>query len=158
MTEAQRELDLKELGKKVADLERRLQEAMKIKHQPTIREKCPNMSSEAWEIVEKLRNLARDKHSIAVVRSKLDETLAWPNPKAADSEYFYDGQYNNDFTRTTKWFTIMGFKKFDYTYTFTNKWDKDDIKVTFLIPETLTSDDEAHIMWHLMGEDLYVQQ
>jgi hypothetical protein len=147
MTEAQRELELKELGKKVADLERKLGGI--IGGQPTIREKCPKMPTEAWNIVKELRGL--DEQYKLVVKAKLDELLTGPDDTKADPTLFYEGKHSDEFTRTTEWFKIMGFRMFRYSYTFTNRWDKDDIKVTFLVPNTLKSKDVAHIMWHFHG-------
>jgi hypothetical protein len=146
MTEIQRKTDLQELGKQVQNLEGKLGNI--IGDQPTIRDKCPDMSREAWNTVLELREL--DKQHKLVVRSKLNELLTWPNSTVADANFFYDGKHNG-FTRTTQWFEIMGFKEFEYTYTFTNRWDKDDVKVTFLIPNTLKENDVAPIMWHFHG-------
>jgi hypothetical protein len=150
MTEAQQELDLKELGKKVKDFERRLQEAIKIEHQPTILEKCPNMSAEAWEIVEELREL--DKQYKLVVKSRLDELLTWPDDKLADADLFYNGKSGDvKFLRTKNWLEIMGFNKYNIPYTFTSRFDKKDVHVTFLVPDTLEPNDVALIMWSFHG-------
>ncbi|KAH7339227.1 Alpha/Beta hydrolase protein [Pyrenochaeta sp. MPI-SDFR-AT-0127] len=109
-----------------------------------------NWSSKAMTVVNRLRQLANDNTSI--VRQDLDNLLKWPDKTFADPKGFYGAKKGFEiFNRNEDWFEVMGFTRHETQYTFSNAWDKREVGVTFLIPDTIETGTKIPIMWYFHG-------
>lgn len=145
-----RENKLKEISEQVSKLQNEYLKETGGK--TTIVDKCRNFSQKSWEIVNEMRELAANKSNSEIVEGKRDELLEWPSKRSSDPTLFYDGKHDKVlFPRNKNWFKTMGFTKYDTPYTFTDRWDKKEIKATFLVPNNIGPNDNPGVMWFMHG-------
>jgi hypothetical protein len=105
-----------------------------------------NWPKEAKQIVEDARKDALIHHDL--VTRHLKELYTWPSPEQTDDHVFIEGKEPNSmFSRKEDWFDTEGFHKFETSYTFSNRWDKAIIPVTFLVPKNIPAKPKAPVMW-----------
>jgi hypothetical protein len=137
---------LKRIAKEVMQLQEEY--GKRTEGKTAITDKCRNFP--AWDIVGELRALANKNRDN--FESRLDALLTWPVPAVADPDLFYNGKHDKIvFNRKKDWFTTMVFKKFETPYTFTDRWDKKEMKATFLVPTNLSPKDPTSVMWFFHG-------
>jgi hypothetical protein len=106
--------------------------------------------SEAIEIVRDARTDATNNKEL--LTKDLNEILEWPTPALPGEDYFYNAEGPNGmFDRNKDWFEEEGFNAHETTYTFSDTWDKAEIKATILVPKNLSTRHKAPVMWFFHG-------
>lgn len=150
MTDCVGEVKLKEISEQVSKLQNEYLKQTGGK--TTIVDKCRNFSQKSWKIVNEMRELAANKANSEVIEGRRDELLEWPSKRCSDPTLFYDGMADKiTFNRNKDWFKTMGLKQYDTPYTFTDRWDKKEIKATFLVPDNIGPNDKPGVMWFMHG-------
>jgi hypothetical protein len=111
------------------------------------------LPKEAHAIRDELQKLAKESEDL--IYKPLRDLQNWMEPEKnelAHPDRFYNGIHDKVmFNRSHKWFEDMGFKKYETPYTYSHRWDKQEINVTFLVPKGLAPDAETPVMWFIHG-------
>jgi hypothetical protein len=106
--------------------------------------------AQAIQVIEEARREASEYHEL--LSRDLTAALEWPTPEMADENYFYQAkEANSIFNRNKNWFAEEGFHDYETAYTFSNRWDKQEVTTIILVPKGLPQGHKAPVMWYFHG-------
>ncbi|KAI4618932.1 hypothetical protein J4E83_005883 [Alternaria metachromatica] len=141
---SEEENELKELFKRSEGREAKLKELV------TPDSRKWNWPEEALNIVKEARKDSTDHYKL--VTRDLLKLYTWPSEEMTRPDIFIDGEENfKMFDRKETWVEDEGFFLFKTDYTFSDRWDKESMEVTILVPQEMKQGHEAPVMWLFHG-------
>ena len=87
-----------------------------------------------------------------LVTRDLEKLYTWPSTEMTRPDIFIKGKENFAmFNRGWMWVQGEGFDDFTTDFTFSDRWDKERMEVTILVPREMKSGHEAPVMWLFHG-------